>query len=543
VPFPFSLFPCPFRPAAVLLFFAAATVFATYPQAFHPRRLIGYHHDAEFSAWRLAWVAHQLPRDPTRLFDANIFHPEPRTLAYSDAVLLPAVLAAPLHWAGMHPLAVYHVVLLAGFFCSALAMYALVRALTASTPAAMLAGLSFAFASHRFEHYERLELQVCVWIPLALLALVRLFESGLVRYGVSLGALIAAQVYSGIYHAVFFVTYLPAVAIPLLIASGRMRQRFALGLFVAVALATLLSAPYLGVYLQNRAAVGERSAVEVLPYSAVASDYFGSHSNAGGLPALRQFGAAERYLYPGFLLIAFAAIALAPPFNAWRLAFLCGLLLAFEAARGFHSGLYQWLFENVTVYRGLRAPARFAILVQLSLGVLAGFGVARVLGAIERRRLRLLVAVGIVAAGVVEYRGQPRLRSVPEASRIYSWLAREPPSRVLELPIERDFVHSVDPEYMLASALHWQRLLNGYSGFFPASYIELIDRLESFPDETSLDYLQSRGVDLILIHRRFLDDDRYKRITLGLAASRRVQLAARYIEDGHPVDAYRLQQE
>src|SRR5271156_5107542 len=60
--------------------------------------------DPLFSMWRLAWVAHQLPLDPSHLFDANIFHPAARTLAYSDAMLLPAFMAAPALWLGV-PLA------------------------------------------------------------------------------------------------------------------------------------------------------------------------------------------------------------------------------------------------------------------------------------------------------------------------------------------------------------------------------------------------------------------------------------------------------
>jgi hypothetical protein len=65
--------------------------------AFHAVSDLG---DPLFSIWRLSWVAHQLPRDPLHLFDANIFFPELRTLAYSDAMLVPALLAAPFIWLG-----------------------------------------------------------------------------------------------------------------------------------------------------------------------------------------------------------------------------------------------------------------------------------------------------------------------------------------------------------------------------------------------------------------------------------------------------------
>ena len=83
--------------------------------------------DPLFSVWRLSWVAHQLPRDPLHLFDANIFFPELRTLAYSDAMLATSLMAAPLLWLGVHQLVVYNTVLLLSFAASGVAMYALAK--------------------------------------------------------------------------------------------------------------------------------------------------------------------------------------------------------------------------------------------------------------------------------------------------------------------------------------------------------------------------------------------------------------------------------
>ena len=51
--------------------------------------------------WVLGWVAHQLPHAPAHIFDANIFYPERNTLAYSETLLVPGLLAAPLHWLGV----------------------------------------------------------------------------------------------------------------------------------------------------------------------------------------------------------------------------------------------------------------------------------------------------------------------------------------------------------------------------------------------------------------------------------------------------------
>ena len=58
----------------------AMTVVMLYPFARHLDRVSDLF-DPLFSIWRIAWVAHQLPRDPVHLYDANIFWPERYTLA------------------------------------------------------------------------------------------------------------------------------------------------------------------------------------------------------------------------------------------------------------------------------------------------------------------------------------------------------------------------------------------------------------------------------------------------------------------------------
>ena len=52
--------------------------------------------DVYFNMWRLQWIAHALSTSPGNLFNGNIFYPEPRTLAFSDAMLVQGAIAAPL---------------------------------------------------------------------------------------------------------------------------------------------------------------------------------------------------------------------------------------------------------------------------------------------------------------------------------------------------------------------------------------------------------------------------------------------------------------
>ena len=141
------------------LLYLSLTCLMTYPQVLHLRD--GVHDDGDplLNAWTLAWVAHQLPRAPARLFDANTFYPERRTLAFSETLLLPAVVMAPLRWLGVGPLLVYNIVLLSGFIVSGVGVALLVRMLTGWIGPALVAGIVFAFLPFRIDHYAHMQLQ------------------------------------------------------------------------------------------------------------------------------------------------------------------------------------------------------------------------------------------------------------------------------------------------------------------------------------------------------------------------------------------------
>src|SRR6187401_1959573 len=88
--------------------------------------------DTQLNEWILAWVQHQLPRDPLHLFEANIFYPAHDALAFSEPLIVPALIGAPLAWAGASPVLVYNLVVIAGLALTAFAMFVLVENWTGS---------------------------------------------------------------------------------------------------------------------------------------------------------------------------------------------------------------------------------------------------------------------------------------------------------------------------------------------------------------------------------------------------------------------------
>ena len=59
---------------------------------------------------------------------------------------------------------------------------------------------------------------------------------------------------------------------------------------------------------------------------------------------------------------------------------------------------------------------------------------------------------------------------------------------------------AADPAYSYLSTFHWQPIVNGYSGFYPASYLARLDEVAGFPDERSLTRLRRDGVRYVVVH-------------------------------------------
>ena len=145
-------------------------VLHTWPLAANPgRHSRNDNGDAQLNEWIMAWVAHQLPRDPAHLFEANIFYPAHDALAFSEPLIVPALLGAPLAWLGASPVLVYNLMLIAGFALTAFAGYLLIESWTGDPIAGLLTGSTFAFNTHTLTRLAHIQGIHIYGLPLALL--------------------------------------------------------------------------------------------------------------------------------------------------------------------------------------------------------------------------------------------------------------------------------------------------------------------------------------------------------------------------------------
>ena len=153
---------------------------------------------------------------------------------------------------------------------------------------------------------------------------------------------------------------------------------------------------------------------------------------------------------------------------------------------GFNGVIYRGLYDYFLPFKALRMPARMGLMVGFSLAVLAGYGAARIAERLRSPATRRAVLTLLGLLMLVEYASTPlELWAAPrQPPESYADLVRDagdgPTSVIFEFPTGA----MEDPEYLYYSTFHWQYLVNGYSGFFPPSYRQIVNAVRDFPDET-----------------------------------------------------------
>ena len=146
---------------------------------------------------------------------------------------------------------------------------------------------------------------------------------------------------------------------------------------------------------------------------------------------------------------------------------------------------------------------------------------------------------------MLEYQNGPAyMETLPvDPPDVYRWLAREPRGTVtIEYPLPRpDALPLLDPYYMYFSTMHWQPLVNGYSGHYPPSYIEMLESQRTFPDDASIAALRARGVKAIIVHANGYEKrSQYDDATNGLESRSDVRLIGIWKDHRGEARAYKF---
>jgi hypothetical protein len=286
----------------------------------------------------------------------------------------------------------------------------------------------------------------------------------------------------------------------------RLAKPLAAGGLVAVVAALPLARPFMAA----QGLKGERDEGAVRYYSADFSDYFRPHERSalynGVLPSSLE--RPERALFPGATVVVLAAASLAPPVGVIRLGLAAGMLLGVDLSRGLKGFIYPTLYRTVPGVSGMRVPARFSIVVGLSLVALAAYGARRLVDRLRSRRARALAWIGIIAFMAVDLRPALKLETVwAEPPRIYQHVKDVPNVVLAEFPfVQSHRVATDEVMYQYFSQWHWKQMVNGYSGFVLDDHRLMIEELRSFPAGDAIEVLRGRGVTHVTVNCYFIGD-------------------------------------
>jgi hypothetical protein len=71
-----------------------------------------------------------------------------------------------------------------------------------------------------------------------------------------------------------------------------------------------------------------------------------------------------------------------------------------------------------------------------------------------------------------------------------------------------------DAKFAYLSTMHWKPILNGYSGYYPPIYDDLLRVIAKFPDGDSLARLRDLKIDHVLVHEHLYAPKEYVALML-----------------------------
>jgi hypothetical protein len=439
-----------------------------------------------------------------------MFHPASDTLAFSDHMIGQALMGLPVWFlttgSPLDPVTTgnalleFNLISLASYALGATAAFVYARALVDSTPAALAAGVAFAFTPLRFRSPHYIQSLCTFFVPLTLLAWLRFVERRDRRSWWLWVATWVGHSLLGMYATVYFALVMGVLgAWSLAAAPTRSDRRLWLGTLLAPLAVLVLLAPTLWPYLQLRTTLALRRTsgfdtilAMLLPASGTSGDWIPGEA----LPF--RFG-------PGFVVWALAAVGAATgarrtngtplgrafvrQVNALGLATTIALMLLPLAWTQHIPGLDLMRTTHRPFFIGLAFLAYFV-----------AEGTAWLAERPTRPRTRTVVGVALVVLVALDM-GRPELgrRPIPNGAdlpQIYRQV-RDLPDAVI---FDRYPTADEGGLALFYAGFHGKRMVNGYSGFSgPWGEYESA-RISGFPRDEATTLLWQLGVRHVVQH-------------------------------------------
>jgi hypothetical protein len=495
--------------------------------------LAGVSHDIYINPWADWWTKKALVEGLDFYHTQFLFYPQGVSLAFHSFSHTTTVLSLFLaSFLGTFP--GYNLALLATYPLAAYAMYLLAYDLTASRPAAFVAGIVYSFQPYHIYESAHPVLVATQWIPLFALAVVRLLRGAAKRPGaeILLGGIWFLLTSLSSWHLMVMLCAWTLLYVGYRMILGRREGKPNAGrhlLFLALA-ALVLVMPFLW-------PIAEEYVVSDDPYVAVqltqgrGNDLLSFlvpntwHPFLGPLAEGVNSRLSLVKYRPGYL--GYAALALAvigavaawPQVRFWVLSGLLWLVLSLGlyvewAGVPLNNKMLPWAIPIVQL---LRHPFRLNVLLFFSLAVAAAFGCRRLLAAVSHTRPAVRLAVPFLVASLIlfEYLVWPFPHTEPTHSAFYDQLAREEGEfAIAEFPTGR----RQEKFYLYYQTIHGKPITGGVVSRMPTqayAFVEAnpvlralhwnVPSAQATDVEAAFSALAGEGIRYVIVHRGLMD--------------------------------------
>lgn len=503
------------------------------------REVVGDNGDATWMLWLLDWVGKGLGKGLGGLFNAPIFYPNKGTYGFSESLLTQALLFVPLRAVTGSAALASNVIVLAAVVMSTYWAWRLLGRISGNDFVAFAGALAWAYSSERMNRITLFQMTTAVaLVPLVLDRTLTLLERPTRRNGLWLGLATLAMFFAALYYLPLFAVVFVVLVVVWFLATRTIPDRRHV---VAFLVAVLVVAVPFGPFALKFKSVSDQYGLKRPPDQTFAthpSDLVHVASNNQyfvDLGLLKASLVNERALFPGsFALggaVVFAGVWVwrrgarrpiagtvfdAAPAGRARRAALWSVAAAGAAAYSLSVGDSFHLFgidfvtpmhllRRFPAFDGIRAPARYATLGQLALITIAACGVAALIARRSGKVVRA-VTVGLCVLVLFESRATVPHSLLPADARwsaVDDLLATRAPGAVAELPMYGP-ADSLEWPFVEASRLYLATIdghprVNGYSGYAPPGFDELVRDLNRFPDQVALERLRAMKVTYVVL--------------------------------------------
>lgn len=470
------------------------------------------------NAWIIWWNADSLVHGFENYWNAPIFAPNEGSFALSEPQPL-TVLLSPIVYLTGSPVLAYNSYVLISLALNGLFACRFLRLAGSHRVAEVAGGVAVVLhplAINGLEAVQLLSLWPVLWTLESLLRF-RQEQSGWQAAKIGIGITLTASLC--LYHALFFGILLVACAWTIWPRESRLRffeaaqdrkgdagkcdddpkitsKTVSIGVLIAAGVIALTVLPFVWQMQRIHDSYSlSRNPAAVAALSASWTDWGTTPANA--LFQTRSIEGGGFALLPGIgrLVAALLTVALCfhrKPRFVLLLATLGIFGLLFSLGVNLSLGSlapWQWLSEHVGLIARIRSPYRFAYFTQITILLLAAYGLGellRSLGSLFVGRSSTVVqtVVGVIGFAVIAFEVPPEqslLYYPPHPAHKESWVdfvAKETPQgrSILCLPVASDISETANQRettWMMYGTIHKIPLLNGYSGFSPPSWSKL----------------------------------------------------------------------